>query len=674
MYSTSDQPRGLSFDSANVGVPQPWAVTCRRVEYAGEVIIAETLNPEWLLPLEGGLDFRVVLFTVPRRMRHRTVAHPRTALAVPTRVPGQADQLGTELKAIREASARYVTGGERGGGELRDAMAAREQSLRGELASRYTAAYARGRVYTHPEVEVRPADIFQGELPASWVDRLASELLVSACPELPFDDTMLPETLTPERVARVFKGLLQGEEAELALAFGPALALTRPEATGFDPEGSQVVEIVADLLGAADGHLPVVEVVSELGSRHGIPRALAALYLMAFVRHARAELELGATHSVRSIRGGRFPADRITWDLVPEVAFSETLVDHSGWLRLDSKPTWNTVLPYATLLHPDLPATDGTAPAADQEAVLLELLAKLDRQVAKLRVMNDELEAALGAPAAEASQVLDGLSALCDAIGYQEFHLICQQRYGGPANLKDALALKDRLEQLAPAVTAIGDARQYLSGIAFGAEDGGLQLEHCAVSARIELTSLLENPSLWPSIERGLGEFRSKYSTLYLAHHTRYYEQEQEISRRLERLTPQVDALARFNEMPELGEPIGVDAQERLQVVVGSIKSCSTAADRIWLETSPRCQKCSLGLDEEVPRREADAAMDGVEMAMREYSRVLGSHGARMVLANPTSAQLTKFVELVQVADPSALADVLNDDVVEFLRQFLTSH
>ncbi len=108
MYSTSDQPRGLSFDSTSVGVPQPCAVTCRRVEYAGEVIIAETLNPEWLLPLEGGLDFRVVLFTVPRRMRHRTVEDPRTALVVPTRVPGQADQLGTELRAIREASARYV--------------------------------------------------------------------------------------------------------------------------------------------------------------------------------------------------------------------------------------------------------------------------------------------------------------------------------------------------------------------------------------------------------------------------------------------------------------------------------------------------------------------------------------------------------------------------------------
>ena len=673
MYSTSDQPRSLSFDSASVGVPQPWAVTCRRVEYAGEVIIAETLNPEWLLPLEGGLDFRVVLFTVPRRMRHRTVQDPRTALAVPARVPGQADQLATELRAIREASARYVTGGERGGGELRAAMAAREQSLRGELASRYTAAYAPGRIYTHPEVEVRPGDIFQGEVPATWVDRLASELLVSACPELPFDAALLPETLTPELVARIFKGLLQDEEAELAVAFGPALALTRPEATGFDAEGSQVVEIIADLLGAAGEHLPVVEVVARLGSRHGIPRALATLYVMAFVRHARAELELGANHGVESVRGGRFPADRITWDLVPEVAFSETLVDHSGWLRLDSKPTWNTVLPYATLLHPDLHATDGTAPAADQEALLLELLAILKRQVTKLRVVTEELEAALGAPAAEASRVLDGLSALCDATGYQQFHLICQQRYGGPANLRDALALRDRLEQLAPAVTAIGEARQYLGGIAFGPEDGDLQLEHSAVSARIELTSLLETPSLWPSIEGRLADFQSKYSGRYIAHHTRYYEQEQEIGRRLDRLTPQVDALARFNEMPELGEPIGVDAQERLQVVVGSRRSCSTAAEQIRLVTSPRCQTCSLGLDEEVPRREADAAMDGVETAMREYSRLLGSHGARMVLANPTSAQLTKFVELVQVADPSALADVLNDDVVGFLRQFLAS-
>ena len=60
-----------------------------------------------------------------------------------------------------------------------------------------------------------------------------------------------------------------------------------------------------------------------------------------------------------------------------------------------------------------------------------------------------------------------------------------------------------------------------------------------------------------------------------------------------------------------------------------------------------------------------------IEGAMREYNRRLGSQGVRQVLAHPTREQLDKFVNLVQVADPSALANVLDDGVVEFLRQFL---
>ena len=42
-------------------------------------------------------------------------------------------------------------------------------------------------------------------------------------------------------------------------------------------------------------------------------------------------------------------------------------------------------------------------------------------------------------------------------------------------------------------------------------------------------------------------------------------------------------------------------------------------------------------------------------------------------LPSPTGEPLEKFVELVQVADPSALTKVLDDDVVDFLRRFLRS-
>ena len=60
-----------------------------------------------------------------------------------------------------------------------------------------------------------------------------------------------------------------------------------------------------------------------------------------------------------------------------------------------------------------------------------------------------------------------------------------------------------------------------------------------------------------------------------------------------------------------------------------------------------------------------------LERAMREYNRRLSSHAARLMLAHPSKEQLDKFVGLVQVADPSALANVLDDPVVEFLRGFL---
>ena len=136
MFSTPRQELSLRFDAASLDVPQPRTVVHRNVAYAGEVIIAETLNPRWLHPLEGGLDFRLVFFTVPRRIGRRPVEDPRTALVVPARVPGQADPLGVELRAIREARARYVTPREQAGGELRSAMADREHVLREELAGR----------------------------------------------------------------------------------------------------------------------------------------------------------------------------------------------------------------------------------------------------------------------------------------------------------------------------------------------------------------------------------------------------------------------------------------------------------------------------------------------------------------------------------------------------------
>ena len=56
---------------------------------------------------------------------------------------------------------------------------------------------------------------------------------------------------------------------------------------------------------------------------------------------------------------------------------------------------------------------------------------------------------------------------------------------------------------------------------------------------------------------------------------------------------------------------------------------------------------------------------------MTEYNRRLSSEGVRRILADPTTEQLGKFINLVQVSDLSALANVLDGDVLDFLRRFV---
>ena len=105
--------------------------------------------------------------------------------------------------------------------------------------------------------------------------------------------------------------------------------------------------------------------------------------------------------------------------------------------------------------------------------------------------------------------------------------------------------------------------------------------------------------------------------------------------------------------------------------VSASLTLCQVAEDDLNLHDVPYCQSCLLTFDVEISRREVETLFGYTEGAMREYNRRLSSHSIRQILAHPTREQLDKFVNLVQVSDPSALANVLDDEVVEFLRRFL---
>ena len=675
MQSGNEHQSGLRFDLESVGRPQPWIVHYRGLEYRGEVIVSEEVGPSWGEPLERGVSFRVVFYTVPRRIPRGRIRDRRIGMAVPVRTPPQdGPSIRRELSAIHEARQRYVTSQDAEAQGLRRTMEDREGLLLGQLAHSFQGVYLQGRIYSHEEVTVRPRDVFGEDMPESWADRMASELLLQAHPSLPLDYSGFPHVLTAKSAADLYDGLFKGGASAIktVIDFAPGLGLARPEKPDvFDAGDCAVVSMMHKDIQSSGGVLSAQDLLRDLTDVHGLTRPLALLYVLAFVRQIRGEARLAQGHQAK-IDGSRlFMGERLSWDLLGQVSHSELLADALVEIRQEASSTWSTALPYASLISEDIAPDDDSMHESRLGEVLLPALSKLASSV-------DEIENTINALKGRASDgvrivdaALKSLRNVSLAADVLAFNSVVREDFGEPAALTDALDWLRRADRLSAVASDIVAAREYLQNAAPGRHNQELGLERDAVVARLDYDSLSTSPSLWSSVESSFFRFRDRYALAYSSHHARYQHEALELARRLESLRPQVEAIARFNAVPELGEPVGVEVRQLFQGVSSALKQCDALKDDLRLEQSPRCVSCSLTLEDEIPRRDAEVLFGAVEGAMRTYNRRLSSHSVRQVLAHPTKEQLDQFINLVQVADLSALANVLDDEVVDFLRRFL---
>ena len=669
------QPRALRFDQEVYGRPQPWTVVTRGLEYPGDVVVAESVNADWSKSLRTGLCFRLVFYTVPRRVQRAHILDPRIAIAVPRRSADPTrESLAREISAIRESRERYVTEPDTEAQGLRRSMVEREAAVLSELVKRDALSYAQGRVYTQAGLSARPAEAFVGRGVDEWADRLATHVLEEACPELPFRFAEFPRTLTSEDAEAVFRGILRHDAQAAAVAgeFGPALELSAPESPlVFEPAGSRALAIIRREVDAHDGEIRADGLIESLVHGHGLNPVLAALYLLAFVLHAHGEIELRPDHSLRDVRGQPFPGDLVSWDLVQEVAFTETLVYDARTLRVRQPAVWNSVVPYASLIVADVTPSREEKSIDDQEQLLIQALGDLGGRVEHSKEGLGELAAALLRGASGAVATLDKLKTLSEAGSYQGFREAAQSGFGGPSGLTEALDVLDRVSQLAELVPLITRLRIYLDAMTFGATDRELSVERDALSGRLGMDSLLGDPKLWPSVEDSFKQLRRRYAAVYVEQHSTYHRDAAELLYSLQALEPRVDSLARLNGVREFGGPLGVDLPEQFAEIVRSLRTCDLQAHQISIEEAPHCEECHLPLNEAVPAREASRLGTELETAVREYNRRLGSEGVKRVLAHSSKENLEKFINVIQIGDIASLANVLDDDDVGFLRDFV---
>ncbi len=657
-----DFPRAISFDRTSLGQRQPWEIVWRRLPHAGEVIVADAVLERDFEPLTGDTSFRIILATRGLKPRARP-EDARTVLAVPR---FRFDPIVEIQRASGSAATAEAIDSR--DSQLRHLVQMEQTSEWRAARRRIARAYAEGRIYGHETASLSAAEVFDGDTPEQCTDEIASRLLSTAFPDLPIDSTTFPGTLGPDSIRALYEGLFQNNRSvEAVQGFGPGLGVVTGADGGFDGSNSAVHDIIEDHLARRGGAMPSAELIEVLVHGHGLTRHLAIFYLLSFVMHVHAEVELTDDHNVRTPDGERFPGDRLTWDMLSEVEFSSPLFEALVTLRSEPSPTWTTMVPYVAALTSGLDAPD--AAPVETERDLMRRASELGDAVTETRAALARLAEAFPRADEIASDVLRSLGGLSRAADHTEFFDLARERFGSPTGFAEALEAFRRTRLLAEMVDEITQIKVYLESMTFGRLHGDLALKRDSVAARIDPGNLHANPTLWRALEVSVGRVRERYASTYRAHHLEYHRAALSLRSELGAREARVNALSRFNEISDLGEPVGAGVQSAYRDLPALLRHCG-ADDEPALDSMPRCQFCHLPLAEDVPKRVADELYDEMDTAMREYNRRLSSQAVRQVLANQSKEQLDKFIGLLQVADPSALEYAL-DDVIEFLRQFM---
>ena len=623
-----------------------WRAVYRGIDYPGEILITETWRPELgRMIAEGDIHFRIVVLTKPQPVAPESIADPRIALCIPGR-------------AIKERRERYRVG---------EAVLREEASL-----------YAAGQVLTKEGLPIDAKKVFSAPDNEKSFQLIASVILSHTYPHLPVDCSALGKTLSSADVAKLFDGFFgKGDNSEAMSAlenFSVALGLARPEnPLEFNPQNCPLFPILARRLEVEGGSLEAGELYRELSSSYGLTWPLITLYLLCFVHYQRPEVELRLKPgSMFFLRSGESPAQaRLTASLIPQIWWSSGLEQAFDRLCYRSPLSWDELLPYARHLCPELKAGALPEEVSEQETMLLKALGQVKTTIAQIEDGLALLSLKLGEPPSGVLEALKRLSTIAHARDYRHFYALVEEGYATPDAFGEDISLCRRLAQLRDMADEIVAVKSYLDAVVLGEGQRELDMDRVSILGQLTLENLVPNIHLWASVKALFDWFKSRYRALYLAHHQKYHQELASFHLVLQDSKPEVDALRRLNSIAELGPPVGQELIGEYDGLLAGVSPCPVVAKEVSVEEQPACPYCRLVLTAEPPKREVERFLRQLEQALKEQQRRLSSEAVRHILARSGEKRIDQFIKVVQTSNLSPLVNVLDDELVDFLRQLL---
>jgi hypothetical protein len=113
-------------------------------------------------------------------------------------------------------------------------------------------------------------------------------------------------------------------------------------------------------------------------------------------------------------------------------------------------------------------------------------------------------------------------------------------------------------------------------------------------------------------------------------------------------------------------------ALESVDSLAQESEGCALAGDLAdVLAETPICPGCAIRLDQQPPLQQAEDALSRLDRAVeRQLSRLSGV-AIRGLLERSSDPRVERFLRIVQAAQLSSLAEVLDDALTNYLRRFL---
>jgi hypothetical protein len=323
--------------------------------------------------------------------------------------------------------------------------------------------------------------------------------------------------------------------------------------------------------------------------------------------------------------------------------------------------------PYIYSLAVALAAPADPAPGAG----LAELLPALGQAVVAARGRTSGFQDLL-ADMPRMTGALESLAFLIEATTTAAFGETAHRLYSSPSDLAEDVYLCRALAENPNGARKAARMRRFLTEAVVPESEPELGVDRTIALEELSFATLVAEANRWAAMRAAFERFRQRYQCAYLNHHRRYWESALTLHAQLMDFIPHAQALRRLNTLRELGPALGEEALAEYEQLPQRIGACLLSANlERELGEASRCPACGISLNDEPSWEEVQQVKRRLERALNQQLQRLSSKAVHQILAASGEARVEQFIQLVQASQARSLADVLDDELLGFLRRLL---